>query len=226
MRPRLLDLFCGAGGASKGYQRVGFYVVGVDIKPQPRYCGDEFYQADALTFPLTGFDAIHASPPCQGFLNEHFRVTPSGHIRRDHPLLISPIRDLMLETGVPYVIENIESARRHMRSPMTLCGTSFGLPLRRHRCFEMSFMVLALDCAHLVEPKYPTQFRPKTGQHPLACHVQVYGNGKGAQHWPDAMGIDWMRREELTQAIPPAYTEYIGKQLIQVLVGSEATRPG
>ncbi len=222
---RLLDLFCGAGGATKGYQRAGFYVVGVDIKPQPRYCGDEFVQADALEYvEIYGheFDAFHASPPCQGYLNEHFRVTPSGHIRKDHPRLIGTTRELLTAIGRPFVIENIESARKQMQSPMTLCGTSFGLPLKRHRCFESSELLLARACSHLTEPKYPTQFRPKKGSNPLACHVQVYGNSKGAALWPAAMGIDWMQRRELAQAIPPAYTEFIGAQLLQALESDQS----
>lgn len=215
MSPRLLDLFCGAGGAGMGYHRAGFDVVGVDIKPQPRY-PFTFVEGDALEFAATWadtFDAIHASPPCQGYLNEHFRVTPSGHVRKEHPKLIAATRNLLCRHGRPYVIENIESARRQMIRPITLCGTSFGLTVKRHRCFETSFVVLAPHCAHLTEAKYPTQFRPKSGQKPLACHVQVYGNGKGAALWPAAMGIDWMHRMELAQAIPPAYTEYIGRQL-------------
>ena len=215
-RPRLLDLFCGAGGAAMGYHRAGFTVVGVDIKPQPRY-PFTFVQADATTYPLAGFDAVHASPPCQGYLNEHFRVTPSGHVRKDHPKLIGIMRERLRANGRPYVIENIESAITEMHGPMMLCGTMFGLPLRRHRLFESSILLMTLRCRHLTEPKYPTQFRPKNGQNPLACHVQVYGNSKGSHLWPDAMGIDWMRREELAQAIPPAYTEYIGRQLLAQL---------
>ena len=217
-RPLLLDLFCGAGGAAMGYWRAGFDVVGVDIAPQPRY-PFPFIQADAL-LAVQWFekaDAIHASPPCQGYLNEHFRVTPSGHVRRDHPRLIEPTRERLRGAGVPYVIENIPSARAHLRNPYMLCGSSFGLAVRRHRLFETSFAILALPCAHHEqrEPKYPTQFRPKNGQNPLSRVVQVYGNGKSACLWPAAMGIDWMRRSELAQAIPPAYTEFIGAQLLQ-----------
>ena len=218
-RPRLLDLFCGAGGASMGYARAGFDVVGVDIAPQPRY-PFTFVYGDALEYLAahgSKYDAIHASPPCQGYLNEHFRVTPSGHVRRDHPKLIAICRERLGALGVPYVIENIESARRQMRQPVTLCGSSFGLPLRRHRCFEASFMLMTLDCQHQTEAKYPTQFRPKKGQNTLSRVVQVYGHGKGAKLWPAAMGIDWMQRIELAQAIPPAYTEYIGRQWIAQL---------
>jgi DNA (cytosine-5)-methyltransferase 1 len=215
-RPRLLDLFCGAGGAAVGYHRAGFEVVGVDINPQPRY-PFEFHQGDALTFPLDGFDVVHASPPCQGYLNEHFRKTPSGHVRRDHPRLIEVVRDRLIASGLAYVIENIPGARRCMRSPVMLCGSSFGLAVRRHRLFECSAPALSLPCQHPREPKYPTQYRPKNGQNPLSTVVQVYGNGKGTWMWGPAMGIDWMRREELSQAIPPAYTEFLGRQLLAAL---------
>lgn len=220
---RLLDAFCGAGGATKGYQRVGFYVVGVDHKPQPRYCGDEFIQADALEYIAAHgreFDVIHASPPCQGYLNEHFRVTPGGHVRGDHPRMIADVRSFLGGLGRPFVIENIPSARPFMRDPVVLCGSSFGLPVRRHRLFEMPERpALAPPCAHHLqrEPRYPTQYRPKPGQNTMACVVQVYGHGKGAKAWGPAMGIDWMTRDELAQAIPPAYTEWIGRQLIGTL---------
>ncbi len=218
---RLLDLFCGAGGAAVGYSRAGFTeIVGIDVKPQPRY-PFRFIQGDALNPPvrLEDFDAIHASPPCQGYLNEHFRVTPSGHVRADHPKLIGAMRDMLMASGRPYVIENIESAIREMRGPVRLCGTSFLLPLRRHRLFESSVPLMQMACRHelFMESKYPTQFRPKPGQSHLARVVQVYGNGKGARMWPAAMGIEWMNRRELAQAIPPAYTEFIGRQLIASL---------
>lgn len=218
-RPRLLDLFCGAGGAAMGYSRAGFDVTGIDLKPQPRY-PFRFIQADGTRLPvrLRDFDAVHASPPCQGYLNEHFRVTPSGHVRQDHPRLIADMRAQLVDVPV-WVIENIESAIDEMVHPIRLCGTSFGLPLRRHRLFESSVAMMQLQCRHelFTEAKYPTQFRPQTGQNHLARVVQVYGNGKGAKHWPAAMGIEWMNRRELTQAIPPAYCEFIGKQLMQAI---------
>jgi DNA (cytosine-5)-methyltransferase 1 len=228
-RPRLLDLFCGAGGAAMGYHRAGFDIVGVDHRPQPRY-PFAFVQADALKFPLEGFNAIHASPPCQGYLNERFRVTPSGHVRADHPRLIDQIRIRLEASGLPYVIENIPAARPWLREPIQLCGSSFGLAVRRHRLFESNAPMMALPCAHHLqtEPRYATQFRPKDRQNPLSCVVQVYGNGKGAMHWPAAMGIDWMQRMELAQAIPPAYTEHIGRYLLAELASSDpplASRP-
>jgi DNA (cytosine-5)-methyltransferase 1 len=228
-RPRLLDLFCGAGGCSVGYHRAGFDVVGVDIEPQPNY-PFEFHQADALRVldvyledparTIWKVDAIHASPPCQGYLNEHFRVTPSGHVRTDHPRLIEPIRGRLKAAGLPYVIENIIAARPWLCEPIQLCGSAFGLAVRRHRLFESNVPMMALPCAHHLQrvARYPTQFRPKNGQNPLARVVQVYGNGKGAMHWPAAMGIDWkMSRRELANAIPPAYTEHIGHYLLNAV---------
>jgi DNA (cytosine-5)-methyltransferase 1 len=140
-RPVLIDLFCKAGGCTKGYQRAGFYVVGVDIEPQPNYCGDEFHQADALAFPLDEADAIHASPPCQA----HSSIAKQQRARRpgayDHPDLVDATRDRLVAAGVPYVIENVVGAP--LLNHVQLCGSSFGLDVRRHRLFECSFPVLA-----------------------------------------------------------------------------------
>ena len=208
-RPVLLDLFCGAGGAAMGYHRAGFDVVGVDIKPQPRY-PFRFVQADALAPPLElgAFDAIHASPPCQAYIR-------SGMVARDgrHPELVQATRDLLAQTGLPWVIENVPGAP--IRPDLVLCGSMFGLGVRRHRWFETSPPVppWTLACDHS---------GPITG---------VYGHphGKGgawrngnkpmlsstAEIWSREMGIDWMRPHELAQAIPPAYTEFIGRQLME-----------
>ena len=217
MRPRLLDLFCGAGGCSVGYERAGFDVVGVDIKPQPNY-PFEFHQADALEaladYIAEGdgsFDAIHTSPPCQAF-SDLAALSPD----KDYPELIEPTRDLLLRTGLPYVIENVEGAP--LIYPVRLCGSSLGLPLlQRHRLFECNFSVMVPPCAHGVQEKrFPAlngQDRKRGGKSGI---VGVYGNGgdKRADLWPKAMGIDWMTRQELTQAIPPAYTEHIGSYLM------------
>lgn len=210
-RPRLLDLFCGAGGAAMGYHRAGFDVVGVDIKPQPNY-PFEFHQADALTFPLEGFDVIHASPPCQAY------SALSWHPQNrdvEYPDLIEATRCRLRSAGVPYVIENVEGAP--LIDPTTLCGSSFGLPLKRHRLFETAFPVIALACAHASLPK---RFRVwRHGEEIMSAFVPVYGTGggKAAEHWPEAMGIDWMTRAEMAQAIPPAYTEHIGRSLMEAV---------
>jgi DNA (cytosine-5)-methyltransferase 1 len=211
VRPRLLDLCCGAGGTSVGYHRAGFEVVGVDIKPQPHYPFD-FMQGDALlAFEMPGwldtFDVIHTSPPCQGYSSKTFDRSP-------HPRLIGELRDRLARTGVPYVIENVEGARTHMVEPVTLCGSSFGLDVRRHRLFESNVPILGEPCRHAAQP--PRHLVYDHGRWYLSRTVPVFGTGggKAAEHWAAAMGIDWMTREELSQAIPPAYTEHIGQQLI------------
>lgn len=214
--PRLLDLFCCAGGGAVGYARAGFEVVGVDIAPQPHY-PFEFHQADALTFPLGGFDAIHASPPCQRYLN-------LGDVNRamgrdyDHPDLITVTRDMLLATGLPYIIENVADARRQLRDPVRVCGTGLHLPLRRHRLFESNYSLEGVACAHYryMVPRYWTGWRPH-GEYRLSTVVQVYGNAGGRDEWPAAMGIDWMTPREMCEAIPPAYTEHVGRQLLDAM---------
>jgi DNA (cytosine-5)-methyltransferase 1 len=209
-RPLLLDLFSGAGGAAKGYQRAGFYVVGIDNRPQPRYCGDEFVQADALEYCAEHgreFDVIHASPPCQ-------RFTRAQKIRsRDHPDLITPTRELLRTMGKPFVIENVPGAPLH--DPTILRGMMFGLMVERIRLFETTFPV-----PFVLSPTRSGKFAKmgrvaKPGEY---IHVAGKGGARGtASQWAEAMGIDWMSVAELAQAIPPAYTEYIGRQLIEVL---------
>lgn len=207
--PRLLDLFCGAGGAAVGYHRAGFEVVGVDIEPQPHYPFD-FFQADALEAivgePLLGhgvsdFDAIHASPPCQAFTNA--RVIHGN----EHPDLLTPTRPLLEATGLPCVIENVPGAP--MRRDFNLCGTQFGLrsdngKLIRHRWFEC------------VNWSAPFAF-----QHPCnhsGTTISVFGHGGhvyyGVEDWREVMGIDWMTRDELAQAIPPTFAEHVGGYLM------------
>lgn len=219
-RPKLLDIFCGAGGAAVGYHRAGFDVVGVDHKPQPRY-PFPFVQADALQppFDLRIFDAIHASPPCQTY-SAAKRI---GNARPGHQDLLSRTREMLCKSGRPWVIENVPGAP--MRFPVVMCGTHFGLPLRRHRLFESNRFLFgrANQCRH------------RSGDITVFGHaVQLcgskgtpYKDAAGRTHYrkkrinlqrgQEAMGIDWMNRAELSQAIPPAYTEFIGKQLIQAI---------
>jgi DNA (cytosine-5)-methyltransferase 1 len=214
-RPRLLDLFCGAGGCAVGYERSGFEVVyGVDLHPQPRY-PFEFRQDDALHWlecvgmPRLSleFDAIHASPPCQGY---------SVQGGDEHPLLIEPVREALLRIGLPYVIENIPDAAWAMRNPTVLCGSSFGLRVRRHRLFETNWPLMGVACAHGLQSSNPHRIRaPYTP--PEDAIVPVYGGGQvgfPVERCRAAMGIDWMTLEELKEAIPPAYTEFIGHQLL------------
>lgn len=201
---RILDLFCKAGGAGMGYHRAGFEVVGVDIEPQPNY-PFEFVQADAMTFPLDGFDVIHASPPCQRYTQLGTREDLSHY-----PDLVDAIRERLQAAGVTWVIENVPGAP--LRKPIVLCGAMFGLRSYRHRLFECSKAL-------------------KVPEHPKHV-VRVNRRGENRrEHWanggfititgdvgtycgPEAMGIDWMTGNELSQAIPPAYTEWIGRQLV------------
>lgn len=204
---KLLDLFCGAGGASMGYHRAGFEVVGVDIKPQPNY-PFEFHQADALEFPLNGFDVIHASPPCQAYCNL------SAHL--GHVDYIPATRNRL--NGHCYVIENIQGAP--LVNPIRLCGSSFGLVVQRHRLFESSVPLVGKPCDH-------SWWRPRFFQNDysrkdrLSNVVAVYGASRFKNDFElrcAAMGISWMTLNELSQAIPPAYTEFIGKQLISNII--------
>jgi DNA (cytosine-5)-methyltransferase 1 len=207
-RPLLLDLFCGAGGAAMGYHRAGFDVIGVDVNPQPRY-PFPLVQADALealTWKLAGFSAIHASPVCK----RYSRITPA-HRRATHPDQIGPVRERLAETGLPYVIENVPGAP--VRPDLKMCGCLFGLPrLRRERWFETSW-----HAADLRAPCYHTgRAFTVTGSAGGWSNRDQIHLGNHAD-WSAAMGIDWMSNRELSQAIPPAYTENVGTQLLQAM---------
>lgn len=217
MRPVLLDLFCGAGGCAVGYYRAGFDIVGWDIEPHPGY-PFEFHQGDALEVLadrvyLDQFAAVHASPPCKS--ESPLRVLHDV----DHPNLLGPTLAALKAWGGTWVVENVEGTDQ-MPGSLVLCGASFGLgatcrdgvyrPLRRHRRFESSVFLMGPGCAC-------------DGREP----VGVYGTGGGGrmtrgykahpEEAREAMGIDWMTREDICQAIPPAYTEFIGEQLIAAL---------
>jgi len=214
--PRLLDLFCGAGGCSVGYARAGFDVVGVDIKPQPRY-PFEFHQADAMTFPLDGFDVIHASPPC----HDHSNVTGRNRKAKGNHgtawMLQAVIERLC---GKTYVIENVATAK--MPFSLLLCGSMFELDVRRHRIFATSHLIPALPCAHHLQTPRFRSLDYRRGKDALSHVVGVHGH----LNYPGeleirrkAMQIDWMTNNELSQAIPPPYTQYIGSQLMGYLRG-------
>lgn len=222
-RPRLLDLFCGAGGASVGYHRAGFDVVGVDIKPQPRY-PFEFVQADALEFMacpegpesrVGPFDAIHASPPCQAHTTMSNRWRGNGGKADEHVNLIPETREFLEATGLPWVIENVPGALVHMRSPVTISGPSVGLMrIVRPRLFES-------NVALLVPPWMPPSDAIGVyGKSPDGRRLFTRADGsvqraaKSRQEAAEAMGIDWMEWDELKEAIPPAYTELIGAQML------------
>jgi DNA (cytosine-5)-methyltransferase 1 len=199
-RPRLLDLFCGAGGAAMGYHRAGFDVVGVDIKPQPRY-PFEFVQGDALEYVRAHggeYDAIHASPPCQAYS----RATAWVGNRNNHPKLICDTRAILKSCGKPYVIENVQEARRELDNPVKLCGTQFGLGLQSHRYFEIwpSLSFLLPSCDH----------KPTDAS-------RDHGTKQTEAEFRDRLGCEWMTVMEARQAIPPAYTEFIGRLLMEEL---------
>jgi DNA (cytosine-5)-methyltransferase 1 len=217
-RPRLLDLFCGAGGCSVGYHRAGFHVVGVDIEPHPDYpfpakVGEAVEVLDRLLngpavgfsdyatqFRLTDFDAVHASPPCQGYTTMANRYRGCGGPTDDHQQLIDVVRDRLEEIGLPYVIENVTGARKHMRAPITLTGGMFGLRVERPRLFESNVPLTAL-------PRRPV---------PRDEVLGIYGrspdgpaNGRRGACFPS-----FRVQRRRTEAIPPAYTEHIGAQLL------------
>lgn len=260
-RPRALDLFCGAGGVSVGLERAGFEVTGVDLAPMPHYRGGTFVQADALTFPLDGFDFIWASPPCQAHSSLR-RLHPD----RDYPDLIPETRARLVKSGAPYCIENVEGAPLGESGYLImLCGTMFGLrtpdgraELRRHRLFELSWPIaLRPACQHGHESRESltvtgtgmgpgnrgkeAAMRAKRKVITVVGHtpvenvgrrrtISVTGNtpqtnvvrNKVRQTFSTddaraAMGIDWMPMKYLSQAIPPAYAEWIGREAIDMI---------
>jgi DNA (cytosine-5)-methyltransferase 1 len=205
---RALDLFSKAGGATKGLQRAGYHVTGVDIEPQPRYCGDEFIQTDALTFPLKGYDFIWASPPCQGYSELGPKLGPR---------LIQPMLVRLKRSGTQWALENVMGAATEMPGATLLCGSMFHLDvkhsmwtyqLQRHRLVMTSFPVTQLECDH---------HKPVVGVY--GAHARnrsaIFNGRKTSDPWDHravasaAMGIDWMNLEELSEAIPPAYSQYI-----------------
>jgi DNA (cytosine-5)-methyltransferase 1 len=244
-RPKLLDLFCCAGGAAKGYHDAGWDVFGVDIRLSPRYPfaahrGDALGVLAALLrgekvafvhrdgrvehLGLADFDAIHASPPCQGYTA--MRHAPGA---KGAPRLIAAVRDELAATGLPWVIENVEEARSEMRSPVMLCGTSFGLgahgcELRRHRLFESNVSLVAPACEHGDGPVvgvYGGHARIRSARHGGRGTRDAWPNG----HKPvaaEAMQMPWATLAEMSEAIPPAYTRHIGAQLL-AHVASERT---
>ena len=204
---KLLDLFCCGGGAGMGYHRAGFEVTGVDIVYQPRY-PFLFVQGDALEYLAEHghkFDAIHASPPCQGYSH----LTPQAS-KGNHEKLIPAVRELCRKLGKPYVIENVAGAKRELETPVMLCGSMFGLRTQRHRFFEVNFPLEApSQCDHSEIPllvttasKASRELRFKLGMKP-----------KSVENAPLAYGIDWLTFSELKEAIPPAYTQFIGEKM-------------
>jgi DNA (cytosine-5)-methyltransferase 1 len=217
MKPKLLDLFCGAGGCSMGYYRAGFDVTGVDIKPQPHY-PFKFIQADALAIPIEGYDCYHASPPCKTD-NQAVLCRPKiEKAREKYKRFIKPTREILLKTGLPFVIENVPLARFQLINPLMLCGTQFGLKVKRHRYFELhGFEILfaPAGCACKKSAGYTAANHGFSAFKNGAKLISVAGHNFSVSDARLAMGIDWAVQSELSQAIPPAYTEFIGKYLIQ-----------
>lgn len=215
---KLLDLFCGAGGAAMGYYRAGFDdITGVDINPMPRY-PFKFIQADALEYLRehgSEYDVIHASPVCKGYSN-----LASLWQDREYPDDIPEVRRLLQETGKPYIIENVVGAP--LKDYVMLCGSMFGLRVYRHRLFECNpqIIISPASCNHWGKAsgtKQPKD-RPRVRQDFEHFDIMtVTGHNYILEHAKQAMGIDWMQQSEISQAIPPAYTEWIGKRIIEAI---------
>ena len=224
--PRLLDLFSGAGGAAMGYHHAGFDVVGVDARPQPNY-PFEFHQGDALEFlEARGreFDAIHASPPCQAFTQMSARYRGKGGKADSHPNLLTPFLQRLRDARVPMVVENVPGAARVYEqfrdrcSIVTLRGGMFGLGVHRPRLFASNVLLL--------EPSWSPRTREPIGVYGhkpdgrtlwRRNNVSIIRAAKSVEEARAAMGIDWMAWDEIREAIPPAYTEFLGRQLMRYL---------
>ena len=210
VKPKLLDLCCRAGGASVGYASAGFDVTGVDIEPQPDY-PYEFHQADAFEFARNHyreFDAIHTSPHCQGYSAMRFRH------KKEYPRQIEEFREMLLGFRLPYIIENVEQSPLYDlplfgNHAITLCGTMFDLRVYRHRIFESNLPLIA--------PPHPSHLTrcARQGKRPSfdGQFVTVTGNCSDVAYARKAMGINWMKRDDLSQALPPSYTKFIGEQI-------------
>lgn len=200
---RALDLFSGAGGAAMGIHRAGFEVTGVDIEPQKNY-PFKFIQADAMAFNLDGFDFVWASPPCQ----RHSRMSGCrAGLAAKYPNLIAGTRDKLNAWGGAYIIENVEGAP--LKSPVTLCGAMFELETYRHRLFESQVTLIA--------PPHKRHITPtsKAGHWRPGTFISVAGHCAPMAMARKAMGIDWMNRSELAESIPPAFSEYLCRQIVE-----------
>lgn len=252
-RYKLLDLFCKAGGAGEGYRRAGFEVTGVDIEPQKNYKPGKFIQADALAYVAQYgwmYDAIHASPPCQAHTQLKSLHKGDESYNERHIDLIPQTRYWLKAIGVPYVIENVAGAKGSLIDPIMLCGAQFGLKVYRHRLFESNVFLMAMPHAphrdkppsagHGASPKGfvtvsgncslgikwdGTTPKPKQWNQFVSPNgfISVSGHFSQVEYARFAMGIDWMTGKELAQAIPPAYTEFIGNQLMAYISQSKTT---
>jgi DNA (cytosine-5)-methyltransferase 1 len=214
MRPLLLDLFCCEGGAATGYHQAGFDVFGVDLAPQPHYPFD-MAVGDALTFlrevKLDEFDAIHASPPCQSY------TTMSNRFGSDELELIDDVRELLDATGLPWIIENVVGAKRSMRSPLRLHGGHFGLNLYRPRLFESNVLLMAPPAAPRPVDAVAVYGRKEDGRRLWTRKDGTELRAASLDQARDAMQMPWASWNGCREAIPPAYTKFIGEQLIRHL---------
>jgi DNA (cytosine-5)-methyltransferase 1 len=207
--PKLLDLFCGAGGASMGYARAGFEVTGIDVKHGKRYPFD-YIRGDVRDYLysefLQQFDVIAASPPCQTFsATQHLRNAQGKSTSKLN--MIPEVRAALIASGKPYVIENVPGAP--LINPIQMCGSGFGLKVRRHRLFESNMLLVGNKCDHKAQGKPVGIYGSMRDEIPNGGHT-----AKSMDEANAAMGIDWMIWGELVESIPPAYTEFIGRQLL------------
>lgn len=206
---KLLDLYCCGGGASHGYELAGFEVTGIDINPQPKYKG-AFFQSDAIQYLIENwrnFDAIHASPPCQAYSLSSMQFRKKGKRYVD---LISATREALLQTGLPYVIENVPGSP--LINPIQLCGSMFNMQSYRHRLFESNIALTAPMHPEHINVNAKMGRKPKVGE-----FIQYVGHFSGVKKVQDMTGLHWLGQGELAQSIPPQYTKYIGGQLIKHL---------
>lgn len=223
MKRRVLAAYSGVGGDTFGYQAAGFHVTGIDLQPQPRYCGNDFHQGDAVQFIREHgheFDLIHAGPPCQ---HDCTLTAGTNAGKFQYPDLLEPTREALESTGRPYIIEQPPGrASKRMRIDVTLCGEMFGLGVIRHRNFELGGWSTA-------KPKHlPHRGRVagmRHGQWYEGPYYAVYGEGGGkgtVAEWQKAMGITWTDvRKEIAEAIPPAYGQWLGEAFLSHLAALE-----
>ena len=206
-RPRLLDLFCGAGGAAMGYHRAGFDVTGVDIAPQPHY-PFTFHQGDAMTWPLDGFDVIHASPPCQAY------TAMGNRARRPAPDLLAAVLERLRRQGVPFVVENVVGASALMPAAVRLSGGMFGLGVHRPRLFVSNVALLVPSPCRPPREGVGVYGVKPDGRRLATFRGRVYRAAGSLEAARAAMGMEWADWHGVKEAVPPAYTEYIGGQLL------------
>jgi len=209
MAVKLLDLYCGGGGAGYGYEQAGFDVTGVDIVSQPKHRG-KLIQADAIEYLMSSFeeyDVIHASPPCQKYSLASMQFRKFG---KEYVDLIEATREVLIKTGKPYVIENVPGSP--LINPIQLCGSMFGLRTYRHRLFESNIPLKAPEHHKHIAPNAKMGRKPKDSE-----FIQYVGHFSGVKLVQEMTGLHWLGQLELAQSIPPQYTKYIGEQLIDYL---------